>query len=153
MPTALPPHKNNEDIAPAADRFKMLKFAVQGNRSFGVSDIEIKRKGRSYTIDTLKELKRLYPRDRLYFIIGSDLLEYLSDWKDFDRITEMVEFVVAGRPGYSLERIPSGIKTMEAKAIEVSAFEVRQRVRQDKFYAYLVPQKVFDYIKKKKLYR
>ncbi len=79
IPTALPPHKDNMDIAPAGDRLKMLKLAIKGNKFFGVSDIEIKRKGRSYTIDTIKELKNKFVNDELYFIIGSDLLKYINE--------------------------------------------------------------------------
>ncbi|MDD5129383.1 MAG: nicotinate (nicotinamide) nucleotide adenylyltransferase, partial [Candidatus Omnitrophica bacterium] len=68
IPTALPPHKDNLNIAPADDRLRMLKLATQGNKYFKVLDIEIRRKGRSYTIDTLRELKSKYSRDELYFI-------------------------------------------------------------------------------------
>jgi nicotinate-nucleotide adenylyltransferase len=74
VPTALPPHKDNLNIAPAADRLKMLELAVASNKYFTVSDIEIKRQGRSYTIDTLKEFQAKYSRDELYFIIGKYLL-------------------------------------------------------------------------------
>ena len=78
VPAATPPHKDISDIAEAQNRFAMLKLASRGNRHFCVSDIEIKREGRSYTIDTIREFKKLYPNDELYFIIGSDLLKYLD---------------------------------------------------------------------------
>jgi len=153
IPTALPPHKDNLNIAPAADRLKMLKLATQGNKYFKVLDIEIKRNGRSYTIDTLRELKSKYSRDELYFIIGSDLLKYLNEWKDLNEILKMVKFVVATRPGFPLEQIPSYITTLAIRAVDVSGFEVRQCVAQNKSYGYLVTDKVFDYIKKRKLYK
>ena len=153
IPTALPPHKDNLNIAPAADRLKMLKLAIKGNKYFTVSDVEIKRQGRSYTIDTLKELKRKYSQDDLYFIIGSDLLKYLNEWKDLNEIIKMVKFVVATRPGFPLEEIPHYIKTLAIRAVDVSGFEVRQCVAQNKSFGYLVTDRVFDYIKKRKLYR
>ena len=153
VPTALPPHKEDLNIAPASDRLKMIKLAIGGNKYFTVSDIEIKRQGRSYTIDTLTELKRKFRRDELYFIIGSDLLKYLDEWKDLSQIIKMVKFVAATRPGYPLEQIPNYIQTLAIRAVDVSGFEVRQCVREDKSFRYLVPDKIFGYINKKRLYR
>src|SRR3989338_1581087 len=77
VPTFLPPHKDNSDIADASDRLMMIKLAIKKNRYFLVSDTEIKRNGRSYTIDTIKEFKEKFRADELYFIVGSDLLKYL----------------------------------------------------------------------------
>ncbi len=153
IPTALPPHKDNLNIAPADSRLKMLKLAIKGNRYFAVSDIEIKRRGRSFTIDTLKELKRKYSRDELYFIIGSDLLKYLNEWKDLNEIIKMVKFVAATRPGYPLEQIPHYIKTLAIRAVDVSGFEVRECVRENKSFRYLVPETIFNYINRANLYK
>jgi len=153
IPTALPPHKENLDIANADDRLKMLKLAIKGNKFFEVSDIEIKRRGRSYTIDTLRELKNRFSHDDLYFIIGSDLLKYINEWKDLEDINKMVKFIAATRPGFPLEQIPAYIHTLAIRAVDVSGFEVRQCVKENKSFRYLVPDKVFDYIKKRKLYK
>jgi len=161
VPANLAPHKDNRDLAPAADRYRMIELAIKGNKYFSVSDIEIKRKGSSYTIDTLKEFKEKNPADELYFITGSDLLKYLQDWKDLKEIVRMVSFVVATRPGYPLEEIPScvnsspekAITTVEIRAVDVSAFEVREAIKENKSFRYLVPEAVFDYINKKGLYR
>ena len=153
IPTALPPHKDNLNIASATDRLEMLKLATKSNKFFAVSDIEIKRQGRSYTIDTLRELKAKYPHDELYFIIGSDLLKYLNEWKDLSEIIRMVNFVVATRPGYPLDQIPHYIQTLAIRAVDVSGFEVRTCIQENKSFGYLVPDRVFDYIKKRKLYK
>ncbi len=153
IPTALPPHKDDAGIAPAQERLKMLKMAIRGNRHLAVSDMEIRRRGRSYTIDTLRELKRRFMRDEIYFIIGSDLLKYLNEWKDLEQVLKMVKFVAATRPGYPLEQIPENIETMAIRAVDVSGFEVRERVRSNKTFRYLVPEAVFDYINKSRLYR
>ena len=152
VPTYLPPHKNNTDIAPAWDRYRMIKLAIKRNPFFLVSDFEIKKDGLSYTIDTIKEFKKVYPKDDLYFLIGSDLLKYLDDWKDLPEILEMLKFIVATRPGYPLEKIPAYISTMEIRAVDVSAFEVRQCIKNKKSFRYLVPEAVFRYINKNKLY-
>jgi nicotinate-nucleotide adenylyltransferase len=153
IPTALPPHKDNINIALPCDRLAMLKLAIKSNKFFAVSDIEIKRKGRSFTIDTLNELKVKFANDELYFIIGSDLLKYLNEWKDLSDILKMVNFVVATRPGYPLEKIPHYIQTLSIRAVDVSGFEVRTCIQENKSFGYLVPDKVFDYIKKRKLYQ
>jgi nicotinate-nucleotide adenylyltransferase len=153
VPTCLPPHKDNSDIAKAADRFTMIKTAIKGNRHFLVSDVEIKRNGRSYTIDSLREFKKIYPRDELYFIIGSDLLKYLDDWKDLNEIVKMVKFIAATRPGYPLERIPAYISTIPIRAVDISGFEIRSAIKENKSFRYLVPEGVFKYIDRKGLYR
>ncbi len=153
VPAALPPHKDNLNIAPANDRLKMLKLAIKGNKFFAVSDIEIKRQGRSYTIDTLKELKDKFSHDELYFIIGSDLLKYLNEWKDLGQIIKMVKFLAATRPGYPLQQLPPYIQTLAIRAVDISGFEVRAQVKENKSFRYLVPDKVFDYINKRKLYK
>lgn len=154
VPTFVPPHKReNKDIAKAQDRIRMVKLAIKGNKHFAVSDIEIKRKGPSYTIDTLKVFKKKYSRDKLFFISGSDLFKYLAEWKDMAQIMKLVQFVVATRPGYSLDDIPSSIKRVDIRAIDVSGFEVRDCIKKNKSFRYLVPEQVFLYIKERKLYK
>jgi len=160
VPTYLPPHKDNSDIASANARLDMVRIAIKDNRYFLASDIEIKRDGRSYTIDTLREFKSIYPKDDLYFIIGSDLLKYLDDWKDWDEIVKMVKFIVATRPGFPLEEISTyiasrqtGASTVAIRAVDVSGFEIRRAIKENKSFRYLVPEGVFKYIDKKRLYR
>jgi nicotinate-nucleotide adenylyltransferase len=152
VPTYLPPHKDDADIASAKDRLTMVKLAIKGNRYFSVSDMEIKRDGRSYTIDTIKEFKKIFPNDELYFIIGSDLLNYLNDWKDLGDIIKMVKFITATRPGYPLEKIPSYITTIPIRAVDVSGYEVRRAIKENRSFRYLVPEAVSNYIRKKRLY-
>lgn len=153
VPTYLPPHKDNSDIAFASARMMMVKLAISGNKYFCVSGVEIKRNGRSYTIETIKEFKEIYPKDELFFIIGSDLLKYLDEWKDLDEIIKIVKFIVATRPGYPLEKIPSYIQTIPIRAVDVSGFEIRCCVKENRSFRYLVPEAVYKYIIKKKLYK
>jgi nicotinate-nucleotide adenylyltransferase len=153
MPAYLPPHKDPGEVAGAKERYYMLRSALKANPGFDLSDIEMKRKGRSYTIDTLRQLKREYPEDEIYFITGSDLLNYLEEWKDLDEIVGMVEFVVASRPGYPLEKIPRHIRTLDIRSVDISAFEIRRRIREGKSFRYLVSEPVFNYISRKGLYR
>jgi len=153
VPTYLPPHKEDKDIASALDRLAMVKHAIKGNRYFSVSDIEIKRANRSYTIDTIKEFKKIYPKDELYFIIGSDLLNYLDEWKDLNEVIQLVKFTVATRPGYPLEKIPNYISTIPIRAVDISGFAIRQAIKENRSFRYLVPEAVYKYIIKKKLYK
>lgn len=153
VPTFLPPHKDNSDIALAKDRLSMIKLAIKTNKYFLVSDTEIKRNGRSYTIDTIKEFKEKFSVDDLYFIIGSDLLKYLDEWKDLNEIIKLVRFIVATRPGFPLEKIPSYIDTLPIRAVDISAFEIRECVKENKSFHYLVPEGVFNYIIKRALYK
>jgi len=152
VPAYLPPHKDNSDIAPAKERFKMVKIAIKGNKYFLASDLEIKRDGRSYTIDTIREFKMKYPQDELYFITGSDLLKYLDEWKDLSEIIKLVKFIVATRPGYPLEKIPAYITTIPIRAVDISGFEIRKAYAGKKSFRYLVPDVVYKYIGKRKLY-
>ncbi len=152
VPTYIPPHKQNSEVAAADERLRMVKAAIKGNKFFKTSDIEIKRKGPSYTVDTVKAFNKKFPGDELYFITGSDLLKYLDEWKDFQELLGLMKFVVATRPGYPLEKIPSYVRRVSIRAVDVSAFEIRQCIKESKSFRYLVPEAVFEYINKKKLY-
>lgn len=153
VPAYLPPHKDDTEIISAQHRFKMIKLAIRDNRRLAVSDTEIKRKGLSYTIDTILEFKKIYPHYELYFIIGSDLLNYLDSWKDLDEILKLVNFVVATRPGYPLEKLPLSVYKLQIRAIDISGYQIRQAIKNNLSFRYLVPQEVYCYIIKHQLYR
>ena len=152
VPTNIPPHKDNGDIVEAFHRLRMVKLAVEDNPNFAVSDMEIKRGGRSYTIDTVKTFKNLYPNDEIYFIIGSDLFKYLDEWKDLPEIIDMVKFIVVRRPG-SFDSLPSHLETVDIHTVDISGFEIRQCIKKGRSYRYFVPERVMSYIEKNKLYR
>lgn len=153
IPTNLPPHKENHSVLHPLHRLKMVKLAVKPNPYFSVSDIEIKRQGLSYTIETVRELKKLYSQSTLHFITGSDVLKYLDQWRDVGEILRYVTFVVARRPGYPLENLPDFVKTVSIPCVDISAFEIRFRIKEGKSIRYLVPDSVLRYIQKNKLYR
>lgn len=158
IPTFIPPHKKTRDIAAAAQRLAMVRLAIRGNPCFSVSDVEIRRKGASYTIDTIRQLKKTFPRDELVFIIGSDLLQYLDEWKDIGEVTKLVKFVVATRPGFPLENLRTvsarytNISTVPIRAVDISGFQVRECIRKGRSFRYLVPEAVHRYIVKNKVY-
>ena len=93
VPSAVPPHKQDLDIVEAHHRLEMLQCAVQGNRYFEVSDIEVRRGGVSFTVDTLVEFKGRSPDDHLYFLIGMDNLRDFDTWKMGEKIVDLAKVV------------------------------------------------------------
>ena len=100
VPSALPPHKKMPRLASAWDRYRMVALAAQGNPRFEVSDYEVQKGGKSYSIDTVCHFRAQYPAEtKLFFIIGEDNVDTLETWKEIDRIIEIVTFIVVNRPG------------------------------------------------------
>lgn len=154
VPSYLPPHKKTSDIIEAEDRLNMVKLATRHNEDFEVSDLEIKRKGTSYTVDTIKELKsRFNDDDEFYFIIGSDSIPELKKWKDIDNLLKIIKFVAVNRPGYSFRGIPKEALRIQIKGIEISSSNIRKLLKENKSIHSLVPEAAEQYIIKKRLYK
>jgi len=154
VPSFMPPHKHIEGNIKPRDRLKMVELAIQGNPAFEASTYEIDSKKRSYSIDTLKEFRRTYGDDaQLYFITGSDSLKDLFSWKDINEIFKISKFIVANRPGYPLNKVPSGVETVVITPLEISSEDIRRRIKEGRSIRYIVPDKVRSYITKKGLYR
>jgi len=154
IPAYLPPHKEEKDLLIAQERMRMVRMAVRGNPYFEALDIEVKRKGKSYSIDTLKALKEKYPSgDKFFFIVGSDALGYLSDWKDVDELMKLAKFVVASRPNYALKNLPGKILPLIVESVDISGFRIRQRIKNNESVRYLLPKEVYNYIVKKGFYK
>jgi nicotinate-nucleotide adenylyltransferase len=156
LPCFIPPHKlNNQIIAKPTDRLKMLKLATANNKDFIVSDIELKRKGISYTKESLILLKDMYKGYELYFIIGSDTLAELDTWKDIEEVLSMCQFVVVKRPRFiqkKCDKFQDKVKLLDITGLNISASQIRQRIKENKSVKYLIPQAVEDYINKHNLY-
>jgi nicotinate-nucleotide adenylyltransferase len=151
IPSACPPHKGQEVMFDAPARRTFLTLAVCGHPRFSVSDIELQRRGISYTIDTIRELKlRLSSGAELFFLVGMDNLYEIETWKDPRGILEQCTVLVAERacpddreiPGWladRIERIPTPI-------IDISSSDIRMRIREGKSIRYLVPEAVAEEI-------
>ena len=150
IPTNISPHKEIES-ANVQNRLEMIKLAVAGNDCFEVLDLEVNRKGVSYTIDTVKELKRNYPDEELYLIIGSDLANDFSDWKDYEEIKKIVKVVVACRKSFPLKEKDDFILS-DVTQIEISSSKIRNFIREGHDVKYFVNTEVLNYIKKHELY-
>ena len=157
IPCLRPPHKTRLKLSPPKDRFCMTQLALEGNPFFSVSDIELKRKGVSYTVDTLRQLKNLYPDSKIYFLTGSDVLNEIHTWKDPEKIYRLVKVVIAKRPGFdefdSENHFAKKSLIVNITGVDVSSSEIREKVKKGQSIKYLVPFKVEEYIKRKKLYQ
>lgn len=163
IPAANPPHKEGQEILDEKYRYIMVSLAIKDNPHFTVSDHEIQRGGKSYTIDTLKHFKKVYPDSELLFIMGLDSLLSLDTWKDVEGLMQLCTFVAATRPGYDIdksekifEKLPPGIKDkiifLEIPELEISSTLIRDRVRQGKSIKYLVPEVIEQYIYENNIY-
>ncbi|OFO62320.1 nicotinate-nucleotide adenylyltransferase [Peptoniphilus sp. HMSC075B08] len=163
IPTGNPPHK---DLGVSAeDRYEMVRLAISPNPDFEISDIETTRVNLSYTVDTIRELKKIYKEEKLYFLIGLDSLFQLKTWKKIGDLSQEIEFVVALRPGYIdkeeinneidflRENFGTRIKLIKTPLYEISSTDLRDRIHEGKSLRYLIPKKVLDYIEESGFYK
>ncbi len=157
IPSANPPHKSTGEVSSAKHRFQMTKRAIHGNRIFRVSDIELKRKGPSYTVDTIRELKEIYANSDLFFLTGSDILDEILTWKDPQEIYRLIKVVIGLRPGSDkiepANQFVRKSEIIEITSLDISSTRIRDKARSGKSIKYLVPPKVEHYIRRHKLYQ
>lgn len=156
IPAALPPHKKKVKISPAWHRLQMVKLAVKNNPKFKVLNLELKRKGASYTVDTLKDLTRRYPGTHFFLILGIDNLKYIKNWKEPEEIFKLAKVIFVPRPGYRNSKDKSRVKTgnfLKLPDIDISSSDIRKKVKKGMSIRYLVPEKVLRYIQRHNLYK
>jgi len=157
VPSAIPPHKVEDEISPGLHRLEMLRIALSGNKAFELSDIEIRRGGVSYTIDTLRELHTREPDDQWFLLVGADNIREFHLWREPYKIAEMATILVLTRPGYIPtfdEAMPADkIELCEVPEIGVSSTEIRERVFSGKSCRYILPAEVEQYVLNHGLYR
>ena len=163
IPTGNPPHKELE--LSAEYRYEMVRLAISPNPDFEISDIETTRVKKSYTVDTIRELKKIYKDEKLYFLIGLDSLFQLKTWMKIGDLSQEIEFVVALRPGYLdkeeinkeidflRENFGTKINLIKTPLYEISSTDLRDRIREGKSLRYLIPKKVLDYIEESGFYK
>ena len=155
IPCGTPPHKVGSDMLEARHRQAMVKLAIKDNPGFTLSDVELKRKGKSYSIDTVRYFKEKYPESRIFFIIGADILPALHTWKDIDILINECEFVVMTRPEHDTieKKVRNVGHFLNVRDVEVSSTEIRNLIRAGKSIHYMVPREVEKYIADEKLYK
>lgn len=158
VPTGQPWQKEGKTISPAEDRYLMTVIATAANPRFSVSRVDIDRGGPTYTIDTLRDLRELYPDEALYFITGADALSSIMSWHDWEEMFQLAEFVGVTRPGYELreDMLPADIQErvhlVEIPVMAISSTDCRTRAAEGRPVWYLVPDGVVQYISKNSLY-
>ena len=154
VPSYLPPHKSSQNVIDAKHRYAMVKSAIKGNPSFTLSDFEIKRKSKSYSIDTLEHFHKVYPQGtKFYFIIGEDSLETLPKWKRIEDLLKLVSFVVVNRVGTTFKKSKLNVHSLIMPTLEISSSFIRKKISLGESIRYWVPEKVYQYIQNHKLYR
>ena len=166
IPARTPPHKRSRKLAAARDRVEMARLAVADHAAFSVSEMELRRKGPSYTIDTVAAMRRRFGRSaELHFLIGGDSLAELPLWRDVTRLVTLCRFVPLDRPGVPLPRLSDlraalgeearGIlkRRIRMPRLDISSSDIRLRVAEGRSIRYLVPAAVAEYIDRRRLYR
>ena len=163
VPARTPPHKAVEDEPGAGHRLEMCRLAVRGDEErFEVSDLEIRREGPSYTVDTLGELHSRMPDSELFLILGADIAAGLREWHQPERVLSLATVAVAERPGTSHDAVARGLSSVpggergrffDMPEIGISSTMLRKRARTGESTRYLLPDAVRDYIDQHDLYR
>ena len=164
IPTGRPPHKINSRLASDEHRYLMTVLAVVTNPHFDVSRTEIDRPGTTYTIDTIRELRKKCSDDtELFFITGADAINQILTWKDPEVLLKLCHFVAVTRPDSSKEKFTENVKyykekfgaditMLEIPALAISSTDIRKRVFENKTIKYLLPESVEQYIINNSLY-
>lgn len=156
VPTGRPAFKPDPAVTAAEHRYLMTVIATASNPRFTVSRVDVDRPGPTYTVDTLRDLRRERPETDLFFITGADALAQILTWKDAASLWDLAHFVAVSRPGHhlSVAGLPEGAVTvLEVPALAISSTDCRDRARAGEPVWYLVPDGVVQYIAKHSLYR
>ncbi|MDQ5986075.1 MAG: nicotinate-nucleotide adenylyltransferase [Syntrophus sp. SKADARSKE-3] len=179
IPASRPPHKLHGEITPFYHRERMVKLAIESNPSFSFSDVENKREGASYSVETVEHILMENPHDlELYFIVGQDAFHAIRTWREWEKLLLMCHFIVMTRPGYEnvgLDRIldhefasqfvydqekdgfrgPTGfyIYFRNVTFLDIASRKIREWIREGRSITYLTSDPVCDYIIKNNLYQ
>ncbi|MCD8090796.1 MAG: nicotinate-nucleotide adenylyltransferase [Clostridiales bacterium] len=164
IPAGEPPHKEAENLGSTEDRYNMTLLGCRDNPFFEVSRIELDREGLSYSVDTVRALKELYPEGtEFYFILGADSLMDLEKWREPKLLLSLCSFAAVARPGFKNKKTEAQIKKLEEKfnadikyiessKLDISSTDIRRRIAAGKSVKYNVPETVIKYIEEKELY-
>ncbi len=156
IPSFHSPLKGAEPRIPPEDRAALLRLAIDGIPGFEVSTLEIERGGISYTVETVTELRRRHPGDRLYWILGQDQVARLPRWRRIRELAERIEFASLRRPGAADPGCPDVpglvVHPVASHTCDISSTEIRARVRAGRSIHFLTPRSVVSRILEKKWY-
>ncbi|MBI5047617.1 MAG: nicotinate-nucleotide adenylyltransferase [Deltaproteobacteria bacterium] len=177
IPTFQPPHKDNGSLISPEHRLEMVRLAIKDNILFETSDIEIKRRDRSYSVVTLRTLHKQFPQTNFSFIVGTDSFNDITTWCEYEELFKLTNFIIIPRPGYAVKKIGEVLPVelakkfwydaekavysnehgkfvayMETTLFGISASKIRKMIKQGKSTRYILPKEIEDYIAKNKLY-
>ena len=152
LPAREQPFKRGRHGAPAEHRAAMLSLAIAGTPGFALERAELQRVGPSYTVDTLRTLHQREPGIELVLLLGADAAADLSLWHEAQEIPRLAMVVVFARPGSPVAQSSMISRTITVPAIDISATEVRRRVREGRSIRYWVPDSVAEYVARHRLY-
>ena len=155
IPDHIPPHKETDYLADDIHRLNMCNIICKDFPKAEVSSIEVDRKGKSYTIDTVKELKNLYPNDNFYFVCGGDMIAILDKWYNFEELFKNVVFLSFTRNDKAdflrdvekMKQLGAEIIVIDTPIPDISSTDFRNTLKRE-----LLPKKIYNYIKEKGLY-
>jgi nicotinate-nucleotide adenylyltransferase len=163
IPARIPPHKPVDEEPGVEHRLEMCRLAIGGHEDqFAVSDVEARREGPSYTVDTLEELHVREPESELFLIVGADVAIGFPTWREPERVLSLASLAVAQRPGTAREAVEralaevpggEGAEFFPMPEIGISSTMLRDRARRSEPTTYLVPESVRSYIDDHQLYR
>ena len=159
LPAARPPHKMSDpQRAEPKQRYEMTRLAIQDHPFFRISDSEIAREGASYAVDTAREFLERYGEDaQLHWIVGADSLIEFDIWRERETLLKLCKFIAVTRPSYDLSEAPpwalQKADLFPITPIDISATDIRKRVREGRSIRYRTPPAVQRYIQERRLYR
>ncbi|MBK3518327.1 nicotinate (nicotinamide) nucleotide adenylyltransferase [Carboxylicivirga marina] len=150
----LNPFKKADDLLDSEQRIEMVRLATEEQKTYRAEDIELSLPIPSYTIDTLNALTKRYPEKKFSIIMGADNIIRFNKWKSAEEIISNYNILIYPRPGYHLDakQLPNNCKLSNAPLVEIASSDIRQWIKEGKSTPYLVPERVFEYIKEHKLY-
>ena len=157
VPAGSPPHKRRRRVSPKRVRLALLEAALQGQRGFRAVTHELRRRGPSYTVDTLERLRRAHPNVEWWLVVGTDMLADLPNWRRPERVLELAGIAAVPRPGRRA-RWPAGLargrfRVIDLPALAISSTDLRARVARGAAIRYLVLPTVERLIGRLRLYR
>jgi nicotinate-nucleotide adenylyltransferase len=178
IPAFHPPHKENDSLLSPEKRLNMVRLAIEDNPFFDVSDMEVQKGGRSYSVVTLREIHEEQPETEINFVVGTDSFNEITTWCEYEELFKLTNFVVVPRQGYPVKKVGEVLPValakqfcydsekgvyandyghfimyMETTLMAISASEIRERVKEDRSLKYLLPPVVEEYIKAERLYK
>lgn len=153
IPSADPPHKRGQVRASAERRLEMVRAAIAGDPRFGVEDLELRREGASYTVDTLRDLRERNPGCDFFFLVGVDQVREFHSWREPEEVARLARLAVVSRGGEHAEDVDLPLERVDVTRIDLSSTDIRRRVAEGESIRYLVPDAVREIVEREALYR